>query len=144
MPYLQLDTPYSHSTEVKQQVAQRMGEIYARQMGTNADRITVAIRELGEGSVWRCGGGVPPRPAALLMCDIRRGRPPEQRAELARLLVEACCELLGLATGCLNVEFTQHSGDEMYHPMLGGLSDDWTAMEIVALGGPASKPPLKA
>lgn len=95
MPYLQLDTPYSHSTEVKQQVAQRMGEIYARQMGTNADRITVAIRELGEGSVWRCGGGVPPRPAALLMCDIRRGRPPEQRAELARLLVAACCELLG-------------------------------------------------
>ena len=29
----------------------------------------------------------------------------------------------------LNVEFTQHSGDEMYHPALGGYSPDWTPDE---------------
>jgi len=25
-----------------------------------------------------------------------------------------------------NVEFTQHDGDEMYHPALGGFTPDWT------------------
>jgi len=125
MPYLQLDTPYLHSTGLKQRFAQCVGEIYAQQMGTRADRVTVAIRELGEGGIWRCGEQTPPRPAALLMCDIRRGRPAEQRAELARLLVTACCEVLGLTTDQINLEFTQHAGDEMYHPMLGGLSEDW-------------------
>ena len=128
MPYLQLDTPYSHSTKVKQRLAKRLGDIYALQMGANVNRITIAIRELGDGGIWRCGDGEP-RPAALLMCDIRRGRPPEQRAELARLLVEACIEILGLETGNLNLEFTQHAGEEMYHPMLGGVSDDWTTAE---------------
>lgn len=128
MPYLQLDTPFSHAPEVKQRLAKRLGEIYARQMGANVNRITIAIRELGAGGVWRCGDGEP-RPAALLMCDIRRGRPADQRAELARQLVDACSEILGLRADNLNVEFTQHAGDEMYHPMLGGLSDDWTAAE---------------
>jgi len=129
MPYLQLDTPYSHSIGLKQRFAQRVGEIYAQHMGTRADRVTVAIRELGVGGVWRCSAQTPPRPAALLMCDIRRGRPVEQRAELARLLVAACCETLELTPDCVNVAFTQHAGDEMYHPMFGGLSEDWTEGE---------------
>jgi phenylpyruvate tautomerase PptA (4-oxalocrotonate tautomerase family) len=128
MPYLQLDTPFSHTHEVKQRFAKRVGEIYARQMGANVNRITIAIRELGQGGVWRCGDNEP-RPAALLMCDIRRGRPLEQRAELARQLVDACIKILGLRADNLNIEFTQHAGDDMYHPLLGGFSDDWTSAE---------------
>ena len=85
MPYLQLDTPFFYSAETKQRLAKRLGEIYAEKMNSNINRISVAIRQLGGGGVWRCGEG-DPRPAALLMCDIRRGRPAQQRAELARLL----------------------------------------------------------
>jgi phenylpyruvate tautomerase PptA (4-oxalocrotonate tautomerase family) len=124
MPYLQLDTPFSYSTEAKQRLAKRLGEIYSEKMNSNLNRITVAIRELGEGSIWRCSERHP-RPAALLMCDIRRGRPAQQRAELARMLVDACIEIVGLRNDNLNVEFTQHDGDEMYHTLYGGLSDDW-------------------
>src|ERR1700730_10493801 len=91
MPYLQLDTPFSYSTETEQRLAKRLGEIYAEKMNSNVNRISVAIRQLGEGGVWRCGEG-DPRPAALLMCDIRRGRPAQQRAELARMLIDACIE----------------------------------------------------
>ncbi len=29
----------------------------------------------------------------------------------------------------LNVEFTQHSGDEMFHPSLGGYSPEWSVDE---------------
>lgn len=125
MPYLQLDTPFSHTVEVKRQLARRLGEIYAQVMRSDINRLTVAIRELGDGGVWRCGAEGP-RPAALLMCDIRRGRTAEHRAELARQLVAACIEILGLCEDNLNLEFTQHAGDEMYHTMYGGLSDDWT------------------
>ena len=125
MPYLQLDTPFAHPVEVKQRLAKRLGEIYAEVMSADVKRISIAIRELGDGGIWRCGPG-DPRPAAVLMCDIRRGRTAETRAELARQLVAACIEILGLREDNLNVEFTQHAGDEMYHTMYGGLSKDWT------------------
>jgi len=128
MPYLQLDTPFSYSVDQKKRLAKRLGEIYSAEMNANINRLTVAVRELGEGGIWRCGDG-DPRPAALLMCDIRRGRSAEKRAALAKLLIEACKEILGLRDDNLNLEFTQHAGDEMYHTLYGGLSDDWNPDE---------------
>jgi phenylpyruvate tautomerase PptA (4-oxalocrotonate tautomerase family) len=124
MPYLQLDVPGKYSHEVKKQTAKRLGQIYAEVMRVNANIITVSIREVGEGGVWRCSDAEPDE-AAIMMLDIRRGRPLEQRGELARQLIAACVEILGLKTERLNVEFTQHSGDEMYHPLLGGFNKDW-------------------
>jgi phenylpyruvate tautomerase PptA (4-oxalocrotonate tautomerase family) len=133
MPYLQLDTPYAYSVEQKQRLAKRLGEIYSHTMNSNIQRLTVAIRELGTGSIWRCGEQ-DPRPAALLMCDIRRGRPAELRAELSRKLIDACIEIVGLREDNLNIEFTQHDGDEMYHTLYGGLSDDWNPDKPDSLG----------
>jgi phenylpyruvate tautomerase PptA (4-oxalocrotonate tautomerase family) len=127
VPYLQLDVSLSYPPELKQKLAERFGRIYSEHMKASVRRISVTVREL-PGGVWRCTEDAP-YPAALLMCDIRRGRPPEQRAGLAEALVEACVETLGLKVEQINVEFTQHSGDEMYHPLLGGLSDDWSAAE---------------
>jgi phenylpyruvate tautomerase PptA (4-oxalocrotonate tautomerase family) len=136
MPYLQLDTPFSCTIDQKRRLAKRMGEIYSDVMSANINRISIAIRELGEGGLWRCGPEEP-RPVAFLMCDIRRGREKEVRAELARQLVAACIEIVGLDVTTINVEFTQHSGDEMYHSMYGGLSDDWQAGQADALDGHA-------
>ena len=45
--------------------------------------------------------------------------------ELAKALCGLSVEILGLHEDRLNVEFTQHSGDEMYHPALGGYSPEW-------------------
>jgi len=124
MPYLQLDVPYEYTSDQKKAAAKRIGAIYSDVMKVNTNIITVTIREVGKGGVWRCSDGDPDE-AAIMMLDIRRGRPIEQRAELARQLIEACVELLDLKTNRLNVEFTQHSGDEMYHPILGGFNKDW-------------------
>jgi phenylpyruvate tautomerase PptA (4-oxalocrotonate tautomerase family) len=93
MPYLQLDVSNRYPVEVKRDLARRLGDTFARIMETTPDFVTVAFRELGEGGVWRCGAGEP-EPAALLACDIRRGRPPGQRAELAEALIEACVQIL--------------------------------------------------
>src|SRR6516162_11762489 len=87
-------------------------------------KATVAFREMDEGGVWRCSDGEP-EPAAQLMCDIRSGRPPGQRAELAQALIEACTESLGLSSNHLGVEFTQHTGDEMYRAER-GFAANWT------------------
>jgi phenylpyruvate tautomerase PptA (4-oxalocrotonate tautomerase family) len=124
MPSLQLVAPATYDVPTKRDLADRLGAIYADVMAADLDLVTVAILDLGEGAVWRCGANGA-EPSALLECNVRRGRPPETRAELARQLIAACAETLGLDPGRIKVEFTQHDGDEMYHPQLGGFNRDW-------------------
>jgi phenylpyruvate tautomerase PptA (4-oxalocrotonate tautomerase family) len=131
MPYLQLDVSHYYPSEVKRRLAQRLGYLFADIMQTTPDKVVIAFRELGEGSLWRCGTGEP-EPAALLMCDIRRGRPAEQRARLGEALVAACVEALALRPASLSVEFTQHSGDEIFRPGR-GLGSDWTPAEAQSI-----------
>jgi len=128
MPYLQLEVIRNYPYATKKLLAKRIGEVYSKIMKADQNRITVSIRELGEGCIWRCGDGAP-MPAAIMMCDIRKGRDANIRTELSRALIDICNEVLGLETGQLNIEFTQHSGDEMYHQRLGSFSAEWTADE---------------
>lgn len=126
MPYLQLDVNGHYPIEQKKLLAAKFSETYAHMMSVDIRRISVAIRELGEGSVWRIPeADGEPVAVSLMMLDIRRGRPPELRMQLAKALCAHCVEILGLQQDRLNVEFTQHSGDEMYHPALGGYSPEW-------------------
>ena len=126
MPYLQLDIPRTYPREVKRALAAELGAIYAAIMETKAEKVVVAVRELGEGSMWRCGD--PCVPAAVLKCDIRRGRSPELRACLAERLVDACVRRLDLTPEYLTVEFTQHPGDDFYRPGTGSVPD-WSPAE---------------
>ena len=130
MPYLQLDVNDRYPPALKQRLAEQMCRTYAEMMSVDIRRISVAIRELGEGGVWRMPDPArEPMPVALMMLDIRQGRPPELRMALAKALCAHCTELLGLREDRLNVEFTQHAGDEMYHPTLGGFSPEWAPGE---------------
>ena len=135
MPYLQIDVPQHYPVEVKRDLARRLGDHYARIMQTTPDMVRVAFRELGEGGVWHCGAGAP-EPAAVLLCDIRRGRPPEQRLKLAEALVDACTETLGLRTDIM-AEFTQHPGDESFGSGFWGrgFAPDWTSAESTKQSG---------
>jgi len=128
MPYLQLDVNGTHPADAKRRLAARMCEHYAAMMVVDIRRISVAIRECGDGAVWRTVDGEPV-PVSVLMLDIRQGRSAELRMEVAKQLIADCVEILGLREDRLNVEFTQHSGDEMYHPTLGGYSPEWTPKE---------------
>jgi phenylpyruvate tautomerase PptA (4-oxalocrotonate tautomerase family) len=124
MPCLQLDVNGPFPADARKRLAGRLSATYAELMDVEIERITVTVRELGEGGCWRNVEGEPV-PVSVLMCDIRRGRPEELRLELARALCRDCAEILGLPEDRLNVVFTQHTGDEMYHPSLGGWSPDW-------------------
>lgn len=127
MPYLQLDVPKRYSTDVKRAAALRIAALYARTMDTTPARVTVGFRELGEGNLWTALDGTG-ESEAIVMCDVRAGRTPDQRAELARGLIAVCVELLGLRDDRLVVEFTQHTGGEMYRAA-GGWSIDWAEAE---------------
>jgi len=130
MPYLQLDVIGPHSVASKKRLAAQMSQTYADMMSVDIRRISVAIRELGEGGVWRIPeAGGEPVPVSVMMLDIRKGRSAELRMEVAKALCAHCVEILGLREDRLNVEFTQHSGDEMYHPTLGGYSPKWSPDE---------------
>jgi phenylpyruvate tautomerase PptA (4-oxalocrotonate tautomerase family) len=127
MPYLQLDVPRHYPIDVKRHLARRLGHIFADIMQTTPDKVVVAFRELRPGSLWRCGDDEL-QPAAVLKCDVRRGRPAEQRARLAQALITACVAALDLRSTQLSVAFTQHAGDEVFRPGY-GLGRDWTSAE---------------
>jgi phenylpyruvate tautomerase PptA (4-oxalocrotonate tautomerase family) len=124
MPSLQLDVATTYDLPTKRALVARLGAVYAEVMGVQPEIVTVVVRDLGVGAVWRCTAGEPV-PAALLMCDVRRGRTVEVRTELCRRLVESCRDVAGLDPALLKIEFTQHDGDEMWHPHLGGFNRDW-------------------
>jgi phenylpyruvate tautomerase PptA (4-oxalocrotonate tautomerase family) len=134
MPHLQLEVPAKYPRAVKRELARRLGGLYAQIMQTSSDLVDVNFRELGEGNIWRCDVAGP-TPSAVLVCDIRAGRPPEQRARLAEALHSACVEALSLDPLHFGIEFTQHSGDEIYRAILidgvvcRGLAPDWEPSE---------------
>lgn len=129
MPSIQIDLPVKADPNLKQALAQRIGVIYGETMKVARDLLTVSVHDLGEGGVWRCHESGPPTPSALIMCDIRAGRPVETRAALAQALINVCAEMFDLDGLWIKVEFTQHAGDEMYHPHLNGFNVDWTGDE---------------
>jgi hypothetical protein len=137
MPHLQLDLPSTYPLSVKRDLAKRLGDLYGAIMQTTPDLVDVSFRELGTGNVWRCETPGPVQ-SAVLICDIRSGRPPEQRARLSEALMKACVEALNLDPLHFGVEFTQHSGDEIYRTILidgvvrGGLVRDWSASEAIS------------
>ncbi|MDT0277538.1 tautomerase [Blastococcus goldschmidtiae] len=124
MPSLQLDLPLHLDLDTKRSLVGEIGDVYAEVMDVRLEFITVSIHALGPGGVWRCGTEGP-EPAGLVMCDVRAGRPAATREALARRIVDVCVRICGLPERHLKVEFTQHSGDEMYHPSLGGFAPDW-------------------
>ena len=126
MPYLQLQVPGAYPADAKKRLARRIGEIYARVMLTDVSRVRVGFIELAEGNLWHCTEGEP-RPGVVLSCDIRRGRTVRQRSELAEALIQACREALDLP-GDVLVEFTQHTGDELYREGK-GMAEDWAPAE---------------
>jgi phenylpyruvate tautomerase PptA (4-oxalocrotonate tautomerase family) len=126
MPYLQLDVNGHYLPEKKALLARALCETYSKIMNVDISRISVAIRDFGEGSVWRMGDGEPV-PASVLTCDIRQGRSAELRMAVAKALSSDCAKILGLRKEKLNVVFTQHAGDEMYHPAFGGWSPEWSS-----------------
>jgi phenylpyruvate tautomerase PptA (4-oxalocrotonate tautomerase family) len=129
VPYLQFDLPAAYAAETKRRLAERVGRVYAEVMQTTPRIVKVAFRELGADNLFRCADGAP-EPVVVVMCDIRRGRPAEQRARLAGALVAAAVEELHLSADQVEVEFTQHPGDEMYRR--GALVPDWDPAEAAA------------
>lgn len=134
MPSLQLDITAELTADQKQTLARRMSEIYSRIMDSDPRLMTVVIRTLPAGSVWHCTDGEPV-PGTLLMCDVRAGRDRATRDRLARDLIDLVAEHAPVSRMDMKVEFTQHSGDEMFHPFLGGFNRDWSP------GGSTGDPP---
>jgi phenylpyruvate tautomerase PptA (4-oxalocrotonate tautomerase family) len=126
VPYLQFDLPTEYPAETKRRLAERVGRLYAGTMQTSPAIVKVAFRELGAANLFRCTDGAP-EPVVVVMCDIRRGRPAEQRARLAAALSVAAAEELHVGADEVEVEFTQHAGDEMYRR--GTLVPDWEPAE---------------
>ncbi len=126
MPYVQLDVHARYAPDVKRRVAGRLGALYAEVMQTRLSMVHVGFRELGADNLFRCGDGEP-EAGLIVMCDIRRGRPADQRLRLAEGILAVCVEELGVRKEQVVVQFTQHAADEMYRA--GGWGREWSEAE---------------
>ncbi len=99
--------------------------------------VNVGFRELGPDNLFRCGDGEP-GPGIVVMCDIRRGRPAEQRLRLAEGIRQICSNELGFGPNQVVIQFTQHAADEMYRD--GG----WGRVGGAAVGGSRCGAPTAA
>jgi phenylpyruvate tautomerase PptA (4-oxalocrotonate tautomerase family) len=127
VPYLQFDLPAAYPAAAKRALATRLGSLYAEIMQTSPSIVKVSFREIGPDNLFRCGTVDGVEPVVVGQCEIRRGRPTEQRARLAAALVAACSEALDVAPDSVELEFTQHAGDEMYRR--GAFASDWSPDE---------------
>ena len=130
MPYLHLDLPLAVPAADRGSIAARLARLYADVMETNPERVTIAFRELGENGVVRTGAYGAVEPVVVVQCDIRRGRPAEQRERLGAAVAALLEEALGWPPARTVVEFTQHAGDEFWRES--GLGADWTPTEAAA------------
>jgi phenylpyruvate tautomerase PptA (4-oxalocrotonate tautomerase family) len=126
MPYLQVDLPAPASAAVKARFAQRLATIYAEAMETQPHIPSIAFRELGPGNLVRFQDGEL-RAVLVIMCDIRRGRPAEQREALARTIANEAATAFGIDVLQVVVEFTQHTPDEMFR--YGKIAPEWSPDE---------------
>lgn len=129
MPYLQVDLPAPASAPVKARFAQRLAELYAAAMETEPHIPSIAFRELGAGNLVRWQDGEL-RAVLVIMCDIRRGRPPDQREALARAIAHEAALAFAIDELQVVVEFTQHSPDEMFR--YGKIAPEWSPNEAQA------------
>jgi phenylpyruvate tautomerase PptA (4-oxalocrotonate tautomerase family) len=132
MPYLHLDLPLAVPAADRARIAGGLARLYADVMETNPERVTVAFRELGENGVLRTGADGAVEPVVVVQCDIRRGRPAEQRERLGAAVAALLEQELGWPPARTILEFTQHAGEEFWRE--GGLGSDWTPAEAVARG----------
>ena len=130
MPYLHLDLPLAVAAADRAEIATGLAHTYARVMETNPERVTVAFRELGDDGVVRIGPGGVLETVIVVNCDVRRGRPPEQRERLGDAVAALLEEALGWPRRRTILEFTEHAGNEVWRST--GLGTDWSPREAGA------------
>jgi phenylpyruvate tautomerase PptA (4-oxalocrotonate tautomerase family) len=127
MPYLHLDLPLAVSAPDRADLAIALAHVYADVMQTQPERVTVAFRDLGANGVVRIGPDGALESVVMVNCDVRRGRPPEQRERLGDAVAAVLEERLDWPRRRTVLEFTQHDGDEVWRST--GLGNDWSAAE---------------
>jgi phenylpyruvate tautomerase PptA (4-oxalocrotonate tautomerase family) len=132
MPYLQFDVAAKVPVATKRRMAQQAILRYAEIMQTAPAMVNVGFRELGADNLWHLVDGELV-PGLIIMCDIRRGRPPEQRARLAEALRALAVAEIGVAPEHVVIEFTQHTADEMHR--VTGWGREWTGAEAASEAG---------
>ncbi len=129
MPYVQIDLCQTLEHDAKRALAERIGDLYADAMQTQARIVNVAFRELGVGNLWRCDGPGGALPITVILLDVRAGRPPNQREAFVERLVALVAAGIGVETARVVAYVTEHDGRDMYRD--DAVAPDWQSAEAV-------------
>lgn len=121
MPYLQLDAPFA--IDDRAALAAELIDAYVRCMESEAERVTVAFRDLGADGVLRRVGGGELVPAVVLSCDIRRGRAAPTSAAFMAEATALLAARLGIEPERVAIYLTEHPAAEIARG--GEVTTDW-------------------
>lgn len=124
MPHLQFETTESLEAAQKRTIAEWVTEYYAELMETGTDHVGVTVRDE---AFLTLGRAATDEPVAFLNADIRAGRSPEQRRELAEAVVGTLAEHWGVPRDNIYVVYTEHEGSA-FHLEEGALAS-WSDAE---------------
>jgi phenylpyruvate tautomerase PptA (4-oxalocrotonate tautomerase family) len=119
MPYLQLDAPFAVPDRAA--LAGELIDVYVRSMESEAERVSVAFREVAD-VLRRVDGELVP--AVVLSCDIRRGRPPDVCAAFIAEATALLARRLDVAPERVAIYLTEHAAVEIARG--GRVTSDWS------------------
>jgi phenylpyruvate tautomerase PptA (4-oxalocrotonate tautomerase family) len=111
VPLLQFDTTLSLASDRKTAFANRVTELYAREMATASGHVAVTIRERDDAEM-HLGRGVD-GPMLFLDAQIRRGRSQEKKRAFALGTMEHAGDAFDVPDPNMKVVFTEHPGEAM-------------------------------
>ena len=123
MPHLQFEVTESLDRDVEA-FAEWITALYADVMETGTGHVCVTVRDDTELSLGRAGTG---EPVAVLNADIRAGRSPEQRRDLAVAVIEELGDRWGVPAENVYVVYTEHPGEDFH--LAEGRLDSWSDRE---------------
>lgn len=127
MPHLQFEFNREVPDDIKQTLAENVMRIFARVMDTGTDHIGVTFREVSTHGLALGRVSNPEEGIAFVNADVRAGRSPEQRRNLALGFMKEIHKLCRIPSANIYVIFTEHSG-ESFHLYERALSS-WKAGE---------------
>ena len=114
MPHLRFEINRSIPDATKVALAERVRQLFAKVMDTGTDHISISIQECGTHDLSLGRVKEPEKGIALVDADLRKGRTPEQRRNLALGFIRLLQELLSIPPAHVYITFTEHPGDDFH------------------------------
>lgn len=114
MPHLSFEINREIQDATKVAFAKRVRQLFADVMDTGTDHISISIHQCSTHDISIGRVKDPEKGIAIVDADLRQGRTPEQRRNLALGFIGLLQELMNIPPEHIYITFTQHPGEDFH------------------------------